>query len=141
MTTENLQATDADVEQIRRLTSDYAWAIDNSNLDDLVGLFTEDAVFDMRPFGAPAAAEGAAAVRENFAGMIESLQGCVHMMMNHRIDVEGDTAHGTAYCHAFMVTADGNKAENLVLYTDKYARTIDGWKFKSRVIGKLLDEG
>lgn len=141
MTTENLQTVDADVEQIQRLISDYAWSIDNFHLDDLVDLFTEDAVFDMRPFGAPASAEGVAAVRENFAGMIDGLKGCVHMMMNHRIDVDGDTAKGTVYSHAFMITADGDKADNLVLYTDEYSRTSDGWKFQSRVIGKLLDEG
>lgn len=141
MTTQNLQTTDTDVEQIHRLNSDYAWAIDNFHLDDLVALFTEDAVFDMRPFGAPTAAEGAAAIKENFAGMIDGLKACVHMMMNHRIDVTGDTAKATVYCHAFMITADGNKADNLLVYNDEYARTQDGWKFQSRVIEKLLNEG
>lgn len=140
MTTKNLQAVDADVEQIRRLTSDYAWAIDNFQLDDLVDLFTEDAIFDMRAFGAPAAAEGKAAVREGFAALIEGLRGCVHMMMNHRIDVTGDTAEGTAYCHAFMTTAAGEKAENLVLYQDRYVREATGWKFQSRVIQHLMKE-
>lgn len=140
MTTKNLQAVDADVEQIRRLTADYAWAIDNFQLDDLVALFAEDAVFDMRAFGAPAAAEGKAAVREGFAALIEGLRGCVHMMMNHRIDVTGDTAEGTAYCHAFMTTAAGEKAENLVLYQDRYVREDSGWKFQSRVIQHLMKE-
>lgn len=141
-TTQNLQTVDSDVEQIQRLVSDYAWAIDNKNLDDLVALFTADSVFDMRPFGAPAAAEGEQAVRDNFAAMIDGLDGCVHMMMNHRIDVDGGIAHGTAYCHAFMIPAGGDtRVENLVSYTDNYVRTESGWKFKSRVIGKLLDEG
>src|SRR5690625_845452 len=141
MTTENLQAIDSDVEQIHRLTSDYAWAIDNFHLDDLVDLFSDDAVFDMRAFGAPEAAEGKSAIRAGFAAMIDSLSGCVHMMMNHRTQVEGDTAHGTAYCHAFMTTAEGEKAENLVLYEDTYVRESTGWKFQSRVIKHLLADG
>lgn len=140
MSTESLQTIDTDVEQIRRLTSDYAWTIDNFQLDDLVELFSDDGVFDMRAFGAPAAAEGKPAVREGFSALIDSLAGCVHMMMNHRIDVTGDTAQGTAYCHAFMTTAAGDKAENHVLYEDSYVRGIGGWKFQKRVLKQLLKD-
>jgi ketosteroid isomerase-like protein len=138
MTTEALQATDLDVEQIRRLTHDYAWAIDNSLLEDLVALFTEDAVFDMRGFGAPAESAGREAVRDAFSAMIDSLGGCVHLTMNHLIDVDGDTASGRVYCHAFVVNPDGSRAENLALYEDAYSRTDSGWKFSSRVVTPML---
>ncbi|MGD6979069.1 MULTISPECIES: nuclear transport factor 2 family protein [Citricoccus] len=138
MTTEALQSTAQDVEQIRRLTHDYAWAIDNFLLDDLVALFTEDAIFDMRGFGAPAESAGREAVRAAFSAMIDSLGGCVHLTMNHLVDVDGDTATGRVYCHAFVLNPDGSRAENLALYEDAYARTVDGWKFSSRVIKPLL---
>jgi ketosteroid isomerase-like protein len=138
MTTEALQATDLDVEQIRRLTHDYAWAIDNSLLEDLVALFTEDAVFDMRGFGAPAESAGREAVRDAFSAMIDSLGGCVHLTMNHLIDVDGNTASGRVYCHAFVVNTDGSRAENLALYEDAYTRTDSGWKFSSRVVTPML---
>lgn len=138
MTTEALQATDLDIGQIRRLTHDYAWAIDNFLLDDLVALFTEDAVFDMRGFGAPAEAAGREAVRGAFSAMIDSLGGCVHLTMNHLIDVDGDTASGKVYCHAFVLNPDGSRAENLALYDDVYVRTEDGWRFRSRVVSPML---
>lgn len=138
MATKNLQTVDTDVEQIRRLASDYAWAIDNFQVEELVDLFTDDSVFDMRAFGAPAAAEGKEAVRDGFSALIDGLSACAHLMMNHRIDVEEDTARGTAYCHAFMTTATGDKAENLVLYEDVYARKGNNWKFQSRVIKHLM---
>lgn len=138
MVNQTIETTALDVEQIRRLTHDYAWAIDNSHLDDLVTLFTDDAVFDMRPFGAPAAAEGADAVREAFRAMIDSLGGCVHLTMNHLIDVAGDSATGKIYCHAFVLNPDGSRAENLCLYEDVYARTGEGWKFRTRVVSQLL---
>lgn len=138
MTNQTIESTDLDLEQIRRLTHDYAWAIDNFRLDDLVALFAEDSVFDMRPFGASAAAEGIGAVREAFKAMIDSLGGCVHLTMNHLIDVAGDSATGKVYCHAFVLNPDGSRAENLCLYEDVYARTGGGWKFRSRVVSPLL---
>lgn len=140
MTTKTLPNVDSDVEEIRRLTSDYAWAIDRFELDELMELFTEDGVFDMTPLGAPAASEGQAAVREGFAALIAGLKDCVHMMMNHRIDVQGNTATGTSYCHAFMISADGEKADNLITYEDTYAREASGWKFRSRIIKPSLNE-
>ncbi|MGM7666567.1 nuclear transport factor 2 family protein [Microbacterium sp. A93] len=138
MTNPTIEAIDVDLEQIRRLTHDYAWAIDTSHLEDLVGLFTEDGVFDMRSLGAPAAFDGASGVREGFRSMIEGLGGCVHLMMNHLVDVAGDTATGKVYCQAFVLNPDGSRAENLLLYEDAYARTGAGWKFQSRVISPLL---
>jgi ketosteroid isomerase-like protein len=137
-TQEALQNTDLDIEQIRRLTHEYSWAIDNFQLDELLGLFAQDAVFDLRGLGAPSEAVGHEALRAAFAAIIDSLSGCVHLTMNHLIDVDGDTATGNIYCHAFVVNADGSRAENLVVYQDDYVRTDDGWKFSSRTLKPLL---
>ena len=62
-TEETLQNTDLDIERIRRLTHEYSRAIDNFQLDDLVEPFGEDAVFDLRGFGAPSEAVGHEVVR------------------------------------------------------------------------------
>ena len=137
-TKDSLQSTDLDTEQIRRLTHEYSWAIDKFLLDELLGLFAEDAVFDMRGFGAPAASVGHEEVRATFAALIDSLSGCVHLTMNHLIDVDGDTATGTVYCHAFVVNPDGSRADNLALYEDSYVRSGDGWKFSQRSVKPLL---
>lgn len=137
-TQDSLQGTQIDTEQIRRLTHEYSWAIDNFRLEELLGLFVEDAVFDLRGFGAPDESVGREAVRATFAALIDSLSGCVHLTMNHLIDVDGDTATGTIYCHAFVVNADGSRADNLALYEDTYIRTRDGWKFSSRSAKPLL---
>lgn len=138
MTNQALEATELDVEQIRRLTHEYAWAIDNFLLEDLVALFTDDGVFDMRGFGAPAASVGSEAVRATFATLIDSLSGCAHLMTNHLIHVDGDIATGTSYCHAFVVNPDGSRVENLALYEDTYVHTDTGWKFRARSVKPLL---
>jgi ketosteroid isomerase-like protein len=137
-TKEQLQSTDLDIEQIRRLTHEYSWAIDNFQLEEIVELFVVDAVFDLRGFGAPAEARGHEEIRASFAGLIESLTACCHLTMNHIIDVDGDTARGTIYCHAFVIAPDGSRDDNLAIYEDSYIRTDEGWKFQYRSAKPLL---
>jgi len=131
------QSTTLDVEAIRRLTHDYSWAVDNFRLEEIVDLFAADAVFDLRGFGAPEEVRGHDAIRASFAGLIENLTACTHLTMNHLIDVEGETARGTIYCHAFVVGPDGSRDDNLALYEDRYTRTEDGWKFQHRSVKPL----
>ncbi|MFD1210802.1 nuclear transport factor 2 family protein [Arthrobacter sp. GCM10027362] len=128
---------DADVEQIRRLVHEYSRAIDTFQLTGVVGTFADDAVWDMSALGAPQAS-GIDQVRAAFAALIDSLTACCHFTTNHLVDVDGDTATGTVYCHAFAVGADGSRAENLVLYSDDYTRTAKGWKFQRRTVTPLM---
>ncbi|WP_336713842.1 nuclear transport factor 2 family protein [Arthrobacter sp. USHLN218] len=128
---------DVDVEQIRRLVHQYCRAIDTFQLSDVVGTFTDDAVWDMSALGA-SQASGIENVRASFAALIDSLTACVHFTTNHLVDVDGDTATGTVYCHAFAIGADGSRVENLILYTDDYTRTAGGWKFQRRTVTPLM---
>ncbi|MER6975819.1 nuclear transport factor 2 family protein [Streptomyces carpinensis] len=128
----------SDLEQIRRLNHEYAWAIDNFRLDDLLTFFTRDGVFDMRPLGAPEAVAGTDALRKMFAGMIDEMDGCIHLMMNHLVDLAGDRATGRVYCHSFSLMPDGTKPEVFVCYEDSYARTNGKWQFTSRTVTPLL---
>jgi ketosteroid isomerase-like protein len=128
---------DVDIEQIRRLVHEYSRAIDTFLLADVVGTFTDDAVWDMSALGAPEAS-GIENVRASFAALIDNLTACCHFTTNHLVDVDGDTATGTVYCHAFAIGADGSRVENLILYTDRYTRTAGGWKFQRRAVTPLM---
>ena len=132
------QGTDLDIEAIRRLTHEYSRAVDTFQLEEIVALFAADAVFDLRGFGAPEEARGLDAIRASFTGLIESLTACTHLTMNHLIDVDGDKATGTIYCHAFVIGLDGSRDDNLALYEDTYIRTQGGWKFQHRSAKPLL---
>ncbi|WP_192496992.1 nuclear transport factor 2 family protein [Gulosibacter chungangensis] len=139
MTAITAQETDLLEEaKIRRLNYEYANAIDNSRVEDVVNSFTEDGVFDMQSLGAPAAFEGAEGLRAAFTGMVESMAGCLHMMMNHLIEVAGDRATGTVYCDAYTLQPDGERVQMLVFYTDQYVKQDGEWKFAERIVKPLL---
>ena len=129
----------ADIEAIRQLTHNYAWAVDNAQLDVLMSLFTEDAEWDTTAFGM-GVERGQAALREFFHGLIANTHSRCHMAMNHRIDVDGDTASATVYLHAFVIMKDdGRRDESVGYYADDYVRTSQGWKFQRRVANPLMD--
>jgi ketosteroid isomerase-like protein len=87
---------DADVAQIVRLTHDYALYNDRFQVDLLVNLFMPDAWFDMKPAGLDRYV-GREAIREFFQREERALSHIMHLTSNHRVDVDGDSASGTAY--------------------------------------------
>lgn len=129
----------SDVELIRRLTHEYAANLDGGRLEDLLSLFTDDGTWDGSGWGIPAIS-GTAALREFFAATMGSNAGTVHLTLNHIISVDGDTAAGTAYFHAFGRRPDGSLTDSLGIYTDEFVRTAQGWKIGRRSVTGLLAE-
>ncbi|WP_262106573.1 nuclear transport factor 2 family protein [Arthrobacter sp. Marseille-P9274] len=136
-TTTAARSVETHVEAIRRLTHEYSWAVDNSRLDDIVALFTEDAEWDVTAFGMDTV-RGADAIRAFYAGLIENTTHRCHLALNHLIDVDGDTAVARVYIHAFVTMPDGRRDESLGYYSDNYIRTGQGWKFQRRAAYPLL---
>lgn len=128
----------ADVQAIRRLTHDYSRAVDTSQLELLLTLFTDDAEWDTTAFGM-GVERGQEELRDFFAGLIRNTEQRCHMAMNHRIDVDGDTATATVYLHAFVTMADGQVDESVGYYADTYLRTPRGWKIRRRVANALME--
>jgi ketosteroid isomerase-like protein len=129
---------DGDVAEIVRLIHDYAFYNDTFEVDRLVDLFVEDAWFDMRPSGLDRY-DGREAIRDFFEREKRALSHVVHLTSNHRIDVDGDEAAGTAYYHAVGVTRRGGHENGTFgYYRDSYRRTPEGWRFASRSSNPLL---
>lgn len=121
-----------DVAQIVRLTNDYAIYNDTFQVDLLVDLFVPDAWFDMQPAGL-GRYEGHDAIRDFFLREKRALSHVMHLTGNHRVDVSGDRATGTAYFLAMGITRrGGNENHARGYYDDTYLRTRDGWRFSSR---------
>ena len=93
----------ADVDDIVRLTHDYALYNDTFQVDALVDLFVEDAFFDMTAAGLERY-DGRTAIRDFFEREKRALSHLIHFTSNHRVDVDGDRAEGTAYFHAIGLT-------------------------------------
>ncbi|MCW2990654.1 MAG: hypothetical protein JWM73_1248 [Solirubrobacterales bacterium] len=129
---------DDDVAAIVRLTHDYALYNDTFQVDRLVDLFVEDAWFDMAPAGLERY-EGREVIRDFFEREKRALSHVMHVTSNHRIDVTGDTATGTAYFFAMGVTRrSGTENAAKGYYDDAYVRTAEGWRFASRSSIPLL---
>ncbi len=127
-----------DFEAIRRLTYEYAFAVDTRNLDSLVELFVPNAVFDPGPGGVPIM-NNRDEIREFFRETFAGTTHLFHLTSNHIIDVDGDTATATVYYMAAGVTTDGSSFGANGYYGDTYSRTSNGWKFLRRQAAALLD--
>lgn len=123
----------------QRLAVLYSHYVDNSQPENLLALFTDDAVWE---HGATRY-EGHAQLGEFFR-QITSVPGRVshHIIANQLIDIVDDTsATGTMYLvHYRDVRADGGPLSldgQPVMageYEDRYVKTDAGWRFSSRKI-------
>jgi ketosteroid isomerase-like protein len=132
----------ADRLALRDLAESYAAACDARDEDLFVSLFTDDAVLrvcyanlDEPAMTVVGGARMASIPRALGARFVETL----HLVGNHRCQVEGDSARGEAYCeaHHLHTGTDGEPADLrlLIRYADEYARGSDGvWRFARRTV-------
>jgi len=124
-----------DIEEIKKLKARYCAACDGGwagtqshDIDAIVSLFAEDAVWDGGPFGQR---EGRAALRAYYEGNSAANPSLAfHLLTNPIIEVDGDAATGNWHLTILLTLADG--ASTLVggVFEDVYARTPDGWRIK-----------
>lgn len=126
-----------DRDEIARLKACYCMFNDggwagptHDRIDEVVALFTPDAVWD----GGPVA--GRAVGRENIRALFTAFQVVpflIHNVMNPIIDIDGDRA--TGHWHAIIPGTDaaGQALWTFGMYKDEYVRTSEGWRF-SRVV-------
>jgi hypothetical protein len=124
-----------DIEEIRNLKIAYCKALDGgwdpqgaSHMGDLAALFVEDGIWDGRP--SSPVARGRDEIRE----MIKSFRPVpfiMHIVTNPKITVDGDSAHGTWDVVLPMTSPSGQPNLGFGAYDEVYARTPEGWKFRS----------
>jgi ketosteroid isomerase-like protein len=136
-----MAATDtrvADLEEIRALTHRYGLALDTFDLEGIVAVFTPDGTFDCSAFGLELC-KGAESIRTFFAHNQQVMANQIHMFSNHIIELDGpDEAHGTNYLEQDGYTHEGARIQCLGLNRDRYVRTDDGWRIRSRAITPLV---
>ncbi|NIH80818.1 nuclear transport factor 2 family protein [Amycolatopsis viridis] len=115
------------IEEIRRLVSTYALALDSRDVDRLVSLF----VPDVRVAGGGTGREALAAW---FGPVLRPYGVTFHLIGNHVIEfTDADHATGVVYCRPEHEVGD----EWIVMpmqYWDRYERTPEGWRFRSRTV-------
>jgi len=129
---------------IQDLKSRYARAADlvfgfpsAEHTRELLALFTEDASLDLGPFGK---FKGHAELICAFTDVLPSVtRFSAHYITNHSVDVDGESATGTASFLVFMKPAKPEGApltHAFGVYEEKYRCVAGTWKF-SEVVARF----
>jgi ketosteroid isomerase-like protein len=120
----------ADREAVRDLAQRYAHYVWQNDVASLVELFADDGEMDP---GVRAPIKGKAALREGFDQMLLSGSVFRPFISQHVVDVSGDEATGTCYID-LRASLNGTAMIGAGWYEDRYTRTPEGWRFRSRKV-------
>jgi ketosteroid isomerase-like protein len=131
-----------DVVELNQLAYRYAAAVDACDVTLFQSVFTPDARLRSyhpgsdAPFADLTGHDQLAAIPDTMRGMYRAT---THMMTNHLVEVDGDSATGQVLCTARHLEADG--AINVIIrYVDRYARHAGEWRIADRQIRFLWSE-
>jgi len=131
-----------DEREIVALTVRYCWAIDEHRFEVLREVFVPDATATLGR-----ALAGVEQIMARCAEALTPLDTSQHLVANHQVSVEGDTASCRCYFHAQHVrhaAADGAASANFVVagrYVDDLVRTPAGWRIRHRELVPMWTEG
>lgn len=148
---ETVELTALDYFQIQQLVARYAKAIDTcaNNGYDYADLFTPDGYFApsmdgkilMKFQGRERLAEVSGGGVQGCKNVPWIKEGLHHIYVNHVINPTTEGAAGVVDMLMIGLGGDPNKIEYDGYYEDVYARTAQGWRFKSRIHRALLNQG
>ncbi|HET9078477.1 MAG TPA: nuclear transport factor 2 family protein [Acidimicrobiales bacterium] len=127
--------------EIVDLTIRYTWALDHRRFDDLAQVFADDGVAD---YGRLGVLTGPAAIGQACAGALARFDRTQHIVSNHQVTIDGDTAQGRCYVQAQHVWRDRAGDRNYTVagsYLDRYRRTGAGWRIAHRTLRVTWTDG
>lgn len=129
--------------EIVNLSNRYMVAVDAGDIETVMDTWAEDGVLEW-VFGVERGKDAIRAVMSNFGGGryeeiaedATSRPRTRHQIINHVIDVEGDTAHTTAYWFALTNRTPQGDVQPLYFghYEDELVKVDGEWKFKVRKV-------
>lgn len=126
-----------DIEAIKQLKAEYCDICDDAHDPDrIVGIFTEDAVWEGEGV---ATARGHAELRSLFERFAQQVSFSQHNVFNPRITVKGDTAHGSWNLLGPFTFREGRRPIWVaVRYEEDYVKVAGKWKIQYlRGIGRM----
>ena len=123
-------------QKIVDLTIAYTWIIDHGPRERLREIFTEDAVFiiDTRHLN------GIDEIRGKIERTLGGLSASQHIVSNHQVSIDRDTATSRCYLHAQHTLNGTEGGDNYVMagrYIDKLVRVDSEWRITERQL--MLD--
>ena len=119
-----------DLEAIRDLARRYAHYVWQNDVEGVVALFADDGEMDP---GVREPIRGKSNLRPAFEQMLLAGATFRPFIQQHVVDLAGDAASGHCYIDLRAVVG-GQSMIGGGWYEDRYARTADGWRFKSRKV-------
>jgi ketosteroid isomerase-like protein len=129
-----------DQQQIIDVTIAYAWALDTKQLAQLRNVFTPDATAVLRGVEC----DGVEAIIERITPSILRLDATQHLIGNHQVVVDGDTATCRCQLQSQHVKAGVEGGDTFLIggiYDDRLVRTADGWRITYRVMTQTWTTG
>jgi len=134
----------SDVEDLHQLAYRYAAAVDACDVEGFLAVFEEKGRLRSyhpasdEPFADLIGHDQLASVPNTMRGMFRAT---AHLMTNHLVEVDGDTASGSVMCTARHLHLDQPSALVVVIrYVDRYSRDEGGWRISDRQIRFLWSE-
>ena len=129
--------------EIENVSNKYMVAVDAGDIDTVMSTWAEDGVLEW-VYGVEHGKEAIRKAMSGFGGArrVEIPEGATsrprvrHQIINHVIDVEGDTAHTTAYWFALTNNTPQKDVQLLYMghYEDVLVRVNGKWLFKHRKV-------
>ncbi|MBY3416331.1 nuclear transport factor 2 family protein [Rhizobium laguerreae] len=135
-TIEQRLQTIEDKTALKRLVDTFSNLADTKDVAAQVLLFTEDATVTSISGGeAGSTFAGRKAISDAFAGYLANFETVYHINGQQTVELNGDTATGTAYCLVVLIADEnGKKIKNTagVIYHDAYVRQDGQWLIAKR---------
>ena len=129
-----------DEKAIIDLTIAYTWALDERRFDDLRTIFAADATAEL----AGVRCDGLEAIIARIRGALMKVDASQHVISNQQVRVDGDTATCRCYLVGQHIKRGLPGGEHFIMsgtYSDRLARTADGWRITERSLEILWTEG
>lgn len=126
-----------DILALRRLADDYGSTVDTRDGDGFAGVFTRDgvlAIYEPNEDEPSLTYTGHDELR-TVTELVKRFTTTFHLMANHQVDVDGDSATGMVYGLSLHLTETEGRGFNTFMvmkYRDRYQRTDDGWRIARR---------
>lgn len=130
----------ADERAIINLATQYCWALDGRDFDDLHNVFVPDAFALLGGTDC----HGIDAIIERVSTALTPLDVSQHLIGSHDVGLDGDRATHRCYLQAQHVRHAAEDGELWMvggMYEDNLARTGDGWRIERRILSRIWTEG
>jgi hypothetical protein len=130
----------SDEKAIIDLAIAYTWALDSKQVDELRSIFAADATADLNGVEC----DGLDAIMTRIGRPISRLDATQHLVGNHEVRVDGDTATHRCHLQSQHVKRGTPGGDNYLIggvYEDRLARTPDGWRITHRTMRAVWTDG